>query len=34
MKFTIDKDKASAQGAIDRIRSDAAGAAVVDETTA
>jgi uncharacterized protein YegP (UPF0339 family) len=34
MKFTIDKAKASAQGAIDRIKSDAAGAAVVDETTA
>ncbi|HEY5518835.1 MAG TPA: DUF1508 domain-containing protein [Cellulomonas sp.] len=28
------KAKASAQGAIDRIKSDAAGAAVVDETTA
>jgi uncharacterized protein YegP (UPF0339 family) len=28
------KAKASAQGAIDRIKSDAADAAVVDETTA
>ncbi|HEX7804799.1 MAG TPA: DUF1508 domain-containing protein [Cellulomonas sp.] len=28
------KAKASAQGAIDRIKSDAAGASVVDETTA
>jgi len=28
------KAKASAQGAIDRIKSDAAGATVVDETTA
>lgn len=28
------KAKASAQNAIDRIKSDAAGAAVVDETTA
>lgn len=34
MKFTIYRAKASAQNAIDRIRSDAAGAAVVDETTA
>ncbi|HEX5332380.1 MAG TPA: DUF1508 domain-containing protein [Cellulomonas sp.] len=28
------KAKASAQGAIDRIKSDASGATVVDETTA
>lgn len=34
VKFTTYQDKASAQSAIDRIKSDAAGAAVVDETTA